>query len=435
MKNGLLSEKKILISILFIAFFMRCFLLMVFMYTKNYTIKDSGLIEDDAYVYYNSAINLSKGKGYTISFTDQEQQQGQISDAFRPSSIPDTYYNNFYPPLYSSFLGILFYFFGTSILVYTIPQIILGTVSCYLTYIIAKETFSSKIGLIACFLLAIYQPIAWWVSHVRTENLFIPLQLVTIIFFIKAIKNNLDVKNIILSGLFLAISFLCRNTILYLPIFIIIYFFIIFFRASKKRLICCITIFLLSFYIPLLPWGYRNYNTHDKFCITTTEKWDAFYNCNNVPEADAPFFELYRIKYDPTTNIPMSASEKEKACMDFVKKHPLKYLKLCVKRFFAYWGPITQKPSFIRKGIDACVYIFVFPMAFFGFYKSKWWVFDKRTGFNSIPALLMTVILYYTILHAAVALDDNLIYRYPIIPFICIFSAYGYYTYFKPSKS
>lgn len=413
---------------------MRCFLLMVFMYTKNYTIKDSGLIEDDAYVYYNSAINLSKGKGYTLTHTHKEQPF-PLSDAFKPSSIPDTYYNNFYPPLYSSFLGILFYFFGTNILVYTIPQIILGTVSCYLTYIIAKETFSSKIGLIACFLLAIYQPIAWWVSHVRTENLFIPLQLVTIIFFIKAIKNNLDMKNIILSGLFLAISFLCRNTILYLPIFIIIYFFIIFFRASKKRLICCITIFLLSSYIPLLPWGYRNYNTHDKFCITTTEKWDAFYNCNNVPEADAPFFELYRIKYDSTTNIPMSASEKEKACMDFVKKHPLKYLKLCVKRFFAYWGPITQKPSFIRKGIDTCVYIFVFPMAFFGFYKSKWWVFDKRSGFNSIPALLMTVILYYTMLHSAVALDDNLIYRYPIIPVICIFSAYGYYTCFKPSKS
>ena len=75
MKAGVLSEKKILITILFIAVFMRCFLLMVFMYTKNYTIKDSGLIEYDQYIYYNSAINLSEGKGYAISFTDQEQHK------------------------------------------------------------------------------------------------------------------------------------------------------------------------------------------------------------------------------------------------------------------------------------------------------------------------------------------------------------------------
>jgi hypothetical protein len=41
-KAGLLSEKKILIYILFIAVLMRCFSLMVFMYTKNYAIKDIG---------------------------------------------------------------------------------------------------------------------------------------------------------------------------------------------------------------------------------------------------------------------------------------------------------------------------------------------------------------------------------------------------------
>ena len=433
MKSGLLSEKKMLIYILFIAVFMRCFLLMVFMYTKNYTIKDSGLIEDDAFVYYNSAINLSEGKGYTISFTDQEQNQGQIYDAFKPSSIPGIYYNNFYPPAYPFFLSILFYFFGTSILVYAVPQIILGTISCYLTYHIAREAFSSKIGLMACFLLAIYQPIAWWVSYVRTENLFIPLQLIAIIFLIKAIKNNLDVKNIALSGVFLAVSFLCRNTILYLPIFVAIYFFVIFFRVGRKRLIYCITILLLSFYILLLPWGYRNYNTHDKFSITTSEKWDAFSVCNNVSQADAPFFETYEIKDAPAV-IATGEYDKKKASMDFVKKYPLKYLKLCVKRFIAYWGPITQKPSFIRKVIDTLVYIIVFPMAFYGFYRSKWWVNAAGTGYKPVIILLITVILYYSILHAAIALDDNLIYRYPIIPFICIFSAYGYYTYFKPSN-
>jgi len=441
MINNVLSEKKILIFILFIAFLVRTVSLVVFMYKNNITIHESGISAypqiDDSQLYHHSAINLSEGKGYSFTLTDTFQYPLE-SEAFKPSSIPDTYYNNHYPPLYSIFLGVLYRLFGTCILTYAVPQIILGTLSCYFVYVIAREAFSSKVGLLSSFLLSIYPPIVWWTSYIRSENLFIPLQLLTIVFLIRAVKNNLDVKNAVLSGIFLALSFLCRNVILYLPIFIVVYFFIIFLKTDRKKLLYGITIFLISFYIPLLPWAYRNYTIYDKFSITTVEDWDAFYMCNNTVAANAPFFELFEQTYDPDNksgvNISMPTTEKEKACKSFVKQHPLKYVKLCFKRFLAYWGPITKKPSFIKKVIDTLIYIIVFPMAFWGFYNSKWWL-NIVVGFKSIPTLLITVILYYTILHSLVSVDDGLIYRYPIIPFICIFSAYGYYAYFKPLKS
>jgi len=434
--SRILSGKNLLVLILSIAFFFRCASLMIFMYKNNISVHESGITaypeNDDSQLYYHTAKNLAEGKGYSVTIAEQNQK---LSTSYKPSIIPNTYYHNFYPPIYSSFLGMLYYVFGTSILVYAIPQIILGTISCYLTYVIAKEAFSPKIGLLACFLLSIYHPIVWWTSYIRAETLFIFLLLLTIFFLIKAIKNNLDTKNIILSGIFLAISFLCRNVILYLPIFIIFYFIIIFCKNNKKRLLYSTIIFLASFYVTLLPWAYRNYTLYDQFSITTTEDWDTFYICN-VTSSDLPFFDLHEVKYerdleDEISLLMLSKGTKE-ASVAFIKRYPMKYIKLCFKRFLAYWGPITKKPSLIKKIMDTFIYIFVFPMAFYGFYKSKWWT-NPGTGFKPVPTLLITVILYYTILHSAVGVDDALIYRYPIIPLVCIFSGYGYYTYFKRS--
>jgi len=432
MRSKILSEKSILIFILCIAFFVRFTSLMVFMYKNNIPIHESGITAypqiDDSQIYYDTAKNLAEGKGYSYSTTDVPRE---LPEYLKPSPISNTYYQNFYPPIYSSFLGLLYYFFGTSILVYAIPQIILGTISCYLTYVIAKEAFSPKIGLLACFLLSIYHPIVWWTSYIRAETLFIFLLLVAILFILKAVKNNLDIKNTVVSGIFLAVSCLCRTAVLYLPIFIVFYFIIVFFRKDKKRLLYGIAIFLLSFYLSLSPWAYRNYTIYNKFTITSSDAWATFYGCN-VTSADLPFFDLYEIKYDEEKAGLASSKGLKEASVAFVKKHPLKYIKLSIKRFIAFWGPVTKKPSFIKKLLDTTIYIVVFPMAFYGFYISKWWE-NGRTGFKPVPTLLITVILYYTILHSAVGVDDALIYRYPIIPLVCIFSGYGYYTYFKRS--
>lgn len=404
MINKILSEKKILVLILVIAVFTRFIALIAFMQKNNITIHDNGMSAyppgDDSQLYYQGAIDLINKKGYNV---------------------------NLYPPGYSVFLSMLYHFLGTNILVYAIPQIIMGTMCCYFTYVIAKETLSSKVGLFASFILSVYPQIAWWNSYMRSENLFIPLQLLTIIFLIRAIKNNLDTRNIALAGIFFAISFLCRNVILYLPIFIAVYFFIFFFRTNRKKLMLGVATFFLSFYMPLLSWGYVNYTSSGQFAITANDDSGAFSVCNNLPTANLPFFDLYEIVIDYNKKGEISSGI---GGVTFVKKYPLKYSKLCFKRFLAFWSPTTKKPRFIKKVVDTFIYIVVFPAAFFGFYKSKWWL-----GKNKNMALLITIILYYTVLHSLAALDEALIYTYPIIPLICIFSAYGYYAYFKLSKS
>lgn len=432
MVKKIFSEKNILIFIVFIAVFLRFASLAVFMYKNDITISKNGLSAypagDDSQIYYNTAINLVEGKGYSITTPEIYQE---LPAFFKPTGIPDTYYQNFYPPGYPVFLSILYRVFGTSILVYAIPQIILGGATCYLVYVIARNAFSSKIGLLACFLLAIYHPLIWWTSYIRAETLFIFLLLLTIVFLMKAVQKNLDLKYIIFSGIALGMSCLCRTVVMYLPIFIVSYFVILSVKKDKKRLFLSTVVFLLTFCVTLAPWSYRNHKIFKTYSVTSSDAWATFYGCN-VMSPDLPFFDLYEIKFpEEKKDILLPGGEKA-ACIAFVKDRPLTYAKLCLKRFVAFWSPITKKPSFIKKVLDTFIYIIVFPMAFYGFYKSKWWT-NPRSGFRPAPTLLITVILYYTLLHSAVGVDDALIYRYPIIPLICIFSAYGYYTYFKRS--
>lgn len=434
MLKKILSEKNILIFILFIAVFLRFSSLVVFMYKNNIAISENGLsaypIGDDSQIYYNTAKNLVEGKGYSITTTEVYQE---LPVFFKPTGIPDTYYQNFYPPVYPAFLSILYRVFGTSILVYAIPQIILGCATCYLTYFIARTAFSSKIGLLACFLLAIYHPLIWWTSYIRAETLFIFLLLLTITFLIKAIQKYLDIKYIIFSGVALGLSCLCRAVVMYLPIFIVSYFVILLFKKDKKRLFLGTAVFLLTFCVTLAPWSYRNHNIFKMYSVTSGDAWATFYGCN-VMSPDVPFFDLYEIKFPDEKTATLLPDGEKAASIAFVKDRPLTYAKLCLKRFITFWGPITKKPSFSKKVLDTFIYIIVFPMAFYGFYKSKWW-FDVRAGLKPASPLLITVILYYTILHSLVGVDDALIYRYPIIPLICIFSGYGYYTFFKTSES
>lgn len=433
MINKLLTQKSLLIFLLFLALLTRSASLFLFMHKNNITVNESGMsvypLADDSQIYFNTAKNLAGGKGYTYTTTSVPEE---LPECFRPSDISDTYYQNFYPPVYSAFLSILYRVFGTSLFVYAIPQIILGVVSCYFVYYIAKKAFTAKIGLLACFLMAIYHPLIWWTSYIRAETLFIFLLLLTIIFLIQAVQNNLSLKYLFFSGITLAISSLCRAVVLYLPIFIVCYFIIIYFRKDKIRLFSGIIVFLLAFCITLMPWSLRNYKLFKTFSVTSSDAWITFYCCN-VTSVDLPFFDLYEVKFDDGIAGDGSSVDTKEASITFVKEHPLTYVKLCLKRFIAFWSPITKKPSFVKKVLDTIIYIIVFPAAFYGFFKSKWWG-GSGSKVNPTAALLITVILYYTIIHSLVGVDDALIYRYPIIPLICIFSGYGYYAYFTHNK-
>ena len=90
-------------------------------------------------------------------------------------------------------------------------SLVLGVVTIYLIYMVVKEIFNSKkLALYGAGIAAVFPPLITYVGVYCTENLAIPLYLLSIYFFIMVIKNKLNKYYLILSGVALSFGNLFR---------------------------------------------------------------------------------------------------------------------------------------------------------------------------------------------------------------------------------
>lgn len=107
-------------------------------------------------------------------------------------------------------------------------SLVLGVLTIYIIYEVVKEIFNSKkLGLYGAAIAAIFPPLIVYVGVYCTENLAIPLYLLSIYFFVMVTKNKLNKYYLILSGVALSFGNLFRMvaTIMLIAyaIYIIIY--------------------------------------------------------------------------------------------------------------------------------------------------------------------------------------------------------------------
>jgi 4-amino-4-deoxy-L-arabinose transferase-like glycosyltransferase len=98
-------------------------------------------------------------------------------------------YQWFYPSnqgregLFMNLIAILFKFFGVSVLTLKLPAIIFGTLTIYGTYLLGKELFNVRVGLISSFLIAV----AFWAmnfSRISFRANMLPFILVFSFYFL-----------------------------------------------------------------------------------------------------------------------------------------------------------------------------------------------------------------------------------------------------------
>ncbi|MFC2143119.1 ArnT family glycosyltransferase [Candidatus Aenigmatarchaeota archaeon] len=128
------------------------------------------------------------------------------------------YYNITHPPLRTMLYSVWSFIFGFSDLTMRLVPIIFGVLVIFLTYLLGKELYSEKVGLIAAFLMTISRYFMYASSIVNNDNtIFIFIFEAAIYFFIKY-KKNLDNNYLILSSIFIVLSFLTKLTfILIIP--------------------------------------------------------------------------------------------------------------------------------------------------------------------------------------------------------------------------
>jgi 4-amino-4-deoxy-L-arabinose transferase-like glycosyltransferase len=239
------------------------------------------------------------------------------------------------PPLYPIFIYIVYYIFGPgNILMLRLIQGAMGAAISVLTVVLGRKVFSAKVGVWGGLMYAFY-PAAWtFTDMVMSEILFGLLLIASLIFLVDFPRRRMS--DAVLAGLLLGMAAMTRTVLYQFPLF----FAAIILITSKERWkhVPHLVVFLLSFWMVLLPWVARNNRIFDKPIVTTKSGVDLyFYNHN-------PFmYIIYNYSEEESLNKlsqktwEMSEVERDSlaryTAITWIKQHPL---------LFAFKGVRTQ---------------------------------------------------------------------------------------------
>lgn len=128
-------------------------------------------------------------------------------------------------------------------------NVILSIGSIYLIYGIVKETFNEKYGLYASILASVYPAFIMYTSLTCSENIAMPLYLLSLYIFIRVIKGSLNNNYLILSGLILSFGNMFRMVGSVILIAYIMYLII---YKTKNKIINSIAKVFIAYSLPLI---------------------------------------------------------------------------------------------------------------------------------------------------------------------------------------
>ena len=194
-----IRHKYKILLLLIIALFLRVFWILS---VNTLPVSDFDTMYGSAMTFLNGDTSILKGYTYLARF---------------PHLIPMTFY----------MMGIIKVFPLYNLMVMKVLNAIFGTISIYLLYKLSDNFIKSERNKLFVLILgAVFPPFITYTSVLCTENLAIPLYLVTLITFYKAKDSiNNQIKYFILSGSLLALSNLFRGVAIVFLIAFSIYLF------------------------------------------------------------------------------------------------------------------------------------------------------------------------------------------------------------------
>ena len=293
-----------------------------------------------------------------------------------------------------------------------------------LLYFIASRALTSRVkGLCAAGFFALYLP----EMNISTtyaaasESIFTLLLLAYLLAMLRYNQSGFSVW-VLRAGLFLGCAALARPIAFYLPLIAVPYFFM----EGRKSGIARAALFLLVFIACLLPWVIRNQRTLGTPLVTTTLggynllRHNGLIEQNNFARRDGPSFDpaaralFAKAGYQNLDGLSEVAADRilSEEAKRIIRRYPLRYLKLCVKRL----GWIWYKENQMEKGIYLAQNIPLYVLMFAGMIYA-WLRRNKYLSFLSLH------ILFFIFFHAAVVAQFR--FLLPVMPCGILLAVYA----------
>lgn len=261
----------------------------------------------------------------------------------------------FIMPLFPIFLSGIMAIFGTGdigVIAIKIAQCIIQGASLYIIYLLGRELFNKKIGLIAAIITFFYLPEYMAANLILTEVLFKFLFMSLFYFSIIAIKENKMLPYIITSFLW-ALTSLIRPNIASFPLFIVIFWIV--YKYKFKDMLKYTFVAFLAFTICFAPWWIRNVNLRGNFFLFTESsanpKLLGSFIMNGEPSFKNEISPKIKPLYDKHISKEYLSEEQQNILGDYIiktgfKKEPLRYLSWYTlgKTYTLYNEPYYWRP-------------------------------------------------------------------------------------------
>src|SRR3989338_1666813 len=293
------------------------------------------IVEGDSSSYFILAQNLLQNHVYSLSAS--------------PPFIPESFRLPGYP-----FFLYFFQLLGFPLVLIIFVQMLLGSGSVVLTYLLGKKFLSEKPAFIAAILLCIEPTTLFFSTFVGSETVFIFALLLGIYLFLRKEENF--VRGFLLAfvgGLFFGFAILTRVIAQFLPPFMFIAYLALYRKELRPyaKSAAHLAAFCIGIILVIAPWSLRNHALYGVFDISATPYVNfAQYNLplfyaysHNISLEET--YAIYSAPLISSTTPTASLANKsifQKQIHDSLQGHLFSYL---------YFHFIKTLPFFVTDGI------------------------------------------------------------------------------------
>lgn len=179
------------------------------------------------------------------------------------------------PPMYPLFIALIYFLGGQNLVLILVAQILLDTITIYLTYVLASRLFQKPVALMGALIMAINIDSITYDFYYLSETLSTFFTLVALLTWVKGIQEE-SRGWLMIGALFMGLSVLTRPITQYLPIVLILWLLFMGKQSIRQRLINA-GVYAVTFLLILLPWVIRNYSVVGLPTVSTISHYNLLH--------------------------------------------------------------------------------------------------------------------------------------------------------------
>lgn len=411
----------------------------------NFLLHPQKMMDGDSRQYETIAVNLLDHRVF--------------SQATQPPYEPDSVRT----PVYPLFIALVFKTFGRQLYAVAFVQLLLSCLSFWFLWRVATLlSYPERVRKVAVLFFALDVMSVIYTPTIMTETLFTCLLLgsasATLTYF-----QTYRAGWLILSGVTLGLSALCRPIAAYL-FFALIPIFGVYHRGTMRHRFRDFIVYLFIFLLCLLPWLVRNERTFGLFHLTSLQGTNLLFHATlvvsssrGITYSEAEAYLDDRAAERGVNDVLPSAKRTQiyqKLAMEEIRRHPFVYAKETIKGILAFFldpgrknlnRVLEQEPVdaigfldvYAKSGVRGVVGglikkspVLILAFAGYGFFLLFFlaafvvglWR-ETRVGHTSRWVFPLCIVLYFALITGAMGASR---FRVPVVPFLSLMAATGF---------